>query len=158
MAIGFSILAVILLGLSFMEVLSGSNGNYEVVVTPEALTMILDETQYITEGTTEIVVMDLRDREDYETSHLSNAVNVPYDDEGVNLLRYLERKKYQNTPIYLMCYSGLRSGKAFNQLKENDFKELYYVSFGFDEYKATINNEATFTAGKCPCELEEYQD
>lgn len=158
MVIGLGVIGVVVLGVAIWTVFGAGATTYEVIVSPEALTTVLDETEYLTEGSSEIIVMDLRDREDYQKSHLSNAINIPYDDDGVNLLGYLERKSYQNKPIYLMCYSGKRSGIAFNLLKEANFKNLHYISFGFEDYKEAINDNSSFATGKCPCELEEYYE
>lgn len=60
----------------------------------------------------EYIIVDVRTKEEYETSHVVGAINIPYDeiDEDVNL------DKDKN--IFVYCKSGTRSKIAFNELSE----------------------------------------
>ena len=56
------------------------------------------------------IIVDVRTKEEYETSHIKDAINIPYDeiDETINL----DKSK----KILVYCQSGNRSKKAFVSL------------------------------------------
>lgn len=97
------------------------------------------------------LIIDLRDQEDYEKEHIDKSINMPFNDEGVKLLSYLKEKKLHNKNIYLLCYSGNRSAKAFNLLSDEGFKNINYIAFGYDEYKESLGNSFIPVKGPCPC-------
>lgn len=56
------------------------------------------------------IIVDVRTKEEYESSHIKDAINIPYDeiDESINLDK--------NAKILVYCQSGNRSKKAFASL------------------------------------------
>lgn len=58
----------------------------------------------------EYVIVDVRTKEEYEQSHIKDAINIPYDeiDETIDLEK--------NKIIFVYCKSGNRSGIAYNTL------------------------------------------
>ena len=56
------------------------------------------------------IIVDVRTKEEYESSHIKDAINIPYDeiDESTNLDK--------NVKILVYCQSGNRSKKAFVSL------------------------------------------
>lgn len=58
----------------------------------------------------EYVIVDVRTKEEYNESHLTGSINIPYDqiDSSINL----DKEKI----IFVYCKSGNRSGVAFNNL------------------------------------------
>lgn len=97
------------------------------------------------------LIIDLREQEDYEMEHIDKSINMPFDDDGVKLLSYLKEKKLHNKNIYLLCYSGKRSAKAFNLLSDKGFKNINYITFGYEEYKESMGNNFIPETGPCPC-------
>lgn len=93
----------------------------------------------------------LRKKEDYVKSHIGQAINWHFNDDGEYMLTYLKKKKYQNKEIYLICYSGNRAAKAFNLLYISGFKNINYVKFGYDEFVENVGNEFTPSTGECSC-------
>ena len=77
---------------------------------------------------------------------------MSYEKNLTDLIHYLERKKLKSYKIYLMCYSGKRSGNAFNILEKKGYKNLYYIKFGFDDFYEFTNGDTTFKTGTCKCE------
>jgi rhodanese-related sulfurtransferase len=126
-----------------------------IVVTSEELITVLTETKYTEKVSENMLIIDLRDKEDYIKGHIENSINIPYDDDGQILLSYLDKHDGLSKDIYLMCYSGKRSGKAFNQLVENNYKQVNYIRFGYEEFHNVAFDQAYFIAGKCKCEDEE---
>ncbi|MGP1434244.1 MAG: rhodanese-like domain-containing protein [Catonella sp.] len=97
------------------------------------------------------LLIDLRDEKDYEAGHIDKSINMPYIDGGARMLSYLEKKADKNYKIYLMCYFGNRSGMAFNLLKDEGYKNLNYVKFGYEAYKNSMGAKFKPVQGECPC-------
>ena len=68
--------------------------------------------------TTDYVIVDVRTEEEYNTGHITGAINIPYDqiDENVDL----DKEKL----IFVYCVSGGRSSVAEETL----------TSLGYDVY------------------------
>lgn len=58
----------------------------------------------------EYIIIDVRTEEEYEESHLKEAINIPYDEIDKNI--DLDKEKI----IFVYCKSGNRSNIAFNNL------------------------------------------
>lgn len=57
------------------------------------------------------VIIDVRTKEEYNESHIKDAINIPYDEIDENI--EIEKDKV----IFVYCKSGNRSGIAYNTLK-----------------------------------------
>ena len=64
------------------------------------------------------IVVDVRTKEEYNTGHIKDAINIPYDtiDENTNL----DKSK----TIYVYCKSGARSNKAYQTLTDLGFNVI----------------------------------
>lgn len=62
------------------------------------------------------IIIDVRTKEEYDESHLVDAINIPYDeiDETTNI--------DESKTILVYCKSGNRSGIAYNTLKDLGYK------------------------------------
>lgn len=60
----------------------------------------------------EYVIVDVRTKEEYDESHLQEAINIPYDEIDENT--QLEKEKV----ILVYCRSGNRSSIAYDTLTE----------------------------------------
>lgn len=69
------------------------------------------------------MLIDVRTKEEYETNHLKDAINIPYD-EIVQVLSTYGTIDYK-TPIIVYCKSGVRSNKAAESLKEAGYNNIY---------------------------------
>lgn len=69
---------------------------------------ILDKNNYI--------VVDVRTTEEYNTSHVVNSINIPYDEIKSNI--NLDKEKM----ILVYCESGTRSKIAYDMLKGLGYK------------------------------------
>lgn len=74
-----------------------------------------------------LLLLDVRTEEEYETSHIPNAINIPLN-ELDSQLSHLENYKDEKLVIY--CRSGKRSLFAADFLHENGFKHLYNLTQG----------------------------
>ena len=73
------------------------------VITNEQIEKIMLEEKY--------VIIDVRTKEEYDTGHIKDALNIPYDiiDENIEIEK--------DTIIFVYCRSGNRSSIAYNTLK-----------------------------------------
>lgn len=82
------------------------------VSTAEAIRMINHDNA---------LVLDIREKKDFETGHVVDAVNIPFASLA-NRLGELEPHK--SNPIVLVCQSGQTVGAAGKILREKGFNAL----------------------------------
>jgi rhodanese-related sulfurtransferase len=87
-----------------------------------------------------ILLIDVRDADDYKKGTFKTAVNIPTDD--------LEKKVKtlpSDKPIVFVCNTGAKSGEAFYMLKDlrPDLKEVYYL-----EAEVLYKKDGTYTIKK----------
>lgn len=66
----------------------------------------------------EYIIVDVRTKEEYDSGHIKDAINIPYDEIDENTK--LDKSKM----IFVYCLSGGRSSKAYDTL----------VSLGYSVY------------------------
>ncbi|WP_077609738.1 rhodanese-like domain-containing protein [Clostridium sp. Marseille-P2415] len=118
--------------------------DYRILVDPMELLNIAEE------GAVNKLIIDLRDREDYEASHIKNTINLPFVDAS-EIDAYLSKHNSKNKTIYLLCYSGNRSSQVFNYLSENGYKSLVYVNFGYEDFLEHTQDSFVPATGPCQC-------
>jgi phage shock protein E len=70
------------------------------------------------------VVLDVRTANEYNSSHVPGAINVPYS-ENTNGLLSLELKKSDEIVVY--CETGRRAGNVEKQLQDLGFYEVRHL-------------------------------
>ena len=93
---------------------------------------ILTQDEFI-EGYRKAQLIDLREREVYQTGHILGARNLPMSQLN---MRIKELRK--DKPIYLKCANGIRSGRAALTLKKKGYKDIYMLSGGFKNWSGKI--------------------
>jgi glyoxylase-like metal-dependent hydrolase (beta-lactamase superfamily II)/rhodanese-related sulfurtransferase len=76
-------------------------------------------------GREDIVVLDVRDRDEFEAAHIPDSVHIPY----AELLDRLEELPREG-PIAAVCSGGKRSGLAASLLQREGFEEILHVADG----------------------------
>ena len=66
------------------------------------------------------LLMDVRTREEYQSAHGKDSVNIPLDTIATSLSKLPEDKV-----IIVVCQSGIRSRSAASFLKNAGYKEVY---------------------------------
>lgn len=66
------------------------------------------------------ILVDVREKDEYDERHLDNAINAPYT-KVVELLKDYDK----DTPIIVYCRSGNRSAKAYQSLQDAGYTNLY---------------------------------
>ncbi|NHJ22126.1 MAG: rhodanese-like domain-containing protein [Candidatus Lokiarchaeota archaeon] len=113
----------------------------------EAHDMINDKTTY-----PDLLVLDVRTIEEYNTNHLYDAILIPVAELGGRLA---ELALYNDTEIIVYCKSGSRSLQASNTLVANNFSKVFNMLGGIDAwinagYDYWINENATSIAFTLP--------
>ncbi len=78
----------------------------------------------------DVLLLDARSREEYEVSHMKNAVWVGY--EGFDLKRVKEVSKERFVVVY--CSVGKRSGEVAQQMREVGFQNTVNLYGGIFEW------------------------
>lgn len=76
------------------------------------------------------VVLDIRDKKEFEAGHIASAINIPY---SALTERMAELESSKGHPIVLVCKSGQSVGMAGKTLKQKGF-EVFRLSGGMLEW------------------------
>ncbi|MFR6472637.1 MAG: rhodanese-like domain-containing protein [Turicibacter sanguinis] len=88
-----------------------------------------ESAEELMDNTKEILIIDVRDADEYEKGHIRNAINIPYN----QLEQHLdELMAYQDTPIIIYCQSGNCSKIAGEKLEELGFTKVYVIEDKMD--------------------------
>lgn len=79
------------------------------------------------------VLLDVRTAEEYHNGHIDGSVNVPLD--RISFIVNTVRDK--NTPLYVHCLSGGRSGQAVSYLKKIGYMNAKNIG-GIAEYRGKV--------------------
>lgn len=82
------------------------------------------------------VLLDVRTREEYAGGHISGSVILPLD--KIDSVRTIIHKK--DTPLYVYCHSGSRSGRACKQLRAMGYKGAVNIG-GICSWRGEIKTE-----------------
>lgn len=84
------------------------------------------------------VVLDVREKEDFDNAHISGAVNIP-----IGELAATYEKLDDQQPIYVICYLGGRSQIAADFLNEKGY-EVINIKDGMNNWQeetvSSVNN------------------
>ncbi|MRX28234.1 rhodanese-like domain-containing protein [Kangiella sp. HZ709] len=115
------ILAAVLLILSYVQTaMSGS----------QSLTTV---------GATEVVnrengvMIDLRSIADFNKGHISGSINLPFT-KLKDSMKDLE--KYQDSPMIMVCNTGMQAGAASTMLRAKGFKDVHKLKGGIQSWTA----------------------
>jgi len=116
-------LLVVVLGI-FLTACTGINvdKSTDVAQTQGVRTIDSQELKDLIDGTPNLVLLDVRTTNEYNTGHINGAINTP-----VEMLPYdIEKFTYpKDTPIAFYCRSGDRSQEAYDIFKNAGFINLY---------------------------------
>ena len=79
------------------------------------------------------VVIDVRDRKEFDSGHIVDSVNMP-----LNKLkqRLSELRKHEHKPMIVVCKMGQHSGEAAKLLQEAGHQEVVRLTGGLTEWRA----------------------
>lgn len=81
-------------------------------------------------------IIDLREKDDFKNRHILGARNLPYSQlkQRMNELR-------KDIPVYLYEENKMLSLRAALKLKQNGFKDIYYLKDGFSNWDGRIKSK-----------------
>lgn len=80
----------------------------------------------------EAVVVDLRDKKEFDQGHLVGSLNVPYASIET---RVDELTKYKERPLVLVCRMGQHAGAAGTILRKKGFANVSRLTGGYMEWR-----------------------
>lgn len=81
-------------------------------ISPDSASMVLDDS--------DVVFLDTREPEEYNVSHLPNAILFGYDDPNWKAVDTISKDK----KVIVYCSVGVRSQNIAEELKEKGFSEV----------------------------------
>ena len=78
------------------------------------------------------VVVDIRERKEYQAGHIVDSVNVPY---SALESRLDELKNYRDRPIVVACKMGQTAGAAGTVLRKKGFENVSRLTGGMAEWR-----------------------
>lgn len=95
-------------------------------VTPQQLVQLMNRE--------DAIVLDLRDRKEYQEGHIVDAINIPH----ANLdARIGELEAFRERPIIVACKMGQQSGSAGTTLRKAGFANVMRLSGGMAEWRGS---------------------
>ncbi len=91
--------------------------------------LTVDEAKLLIQEEVNLVVLDVRTKEEYEGGHLTNAVLIPVSEFQDRLAELDKDKK-----IVVYCKAGIRSAEAGEMLVNNGFGSVYNLIGGIDAW------------------------
>ena len=79
------------------------------------------------------VIVDVRDKKDYDKGHIKNAISMPLDEADARLSEIPTDK-----PVYTYCYSGNKSGQLAQKLVERGNKDVFNSLDGTKEHDLSL--------------------
>jgi rhodanese-related sulfurtransferase len=89
------------------------------------------ELKHLLDSNSRMVLVDVRSVQEFEMAHIPGAKNIPSPD-----MRKRHRELPGDTPIAVICGTGMRSSLAASILQRNGFKDVKNVAGGMNGYLA----------------------
>ena len=98
----------------------------------DAKNVTVDEAAKLVQSNTNVVVLDVRTPREFESGHIKGATNINFNDKDfAKKVAALDKNK----TYIIHCAAGGRSGKACEQIKTLDFKNMLHMNEGFNKWK-----------------------
>ena len=107
-------------------------------VRPAYKNATVDEAQQLIQQNGDLIILDVRNQQEYDSGHIPNAILIPVS-ELDGRLGELDKAK----AILVYCRSGVRSAQASQLLGDNGFSEVYNLEGGivaWEEAGAPVNH------------------
>ncbi len=115
-------LVILTFGLISTLVIAATTPN---VSQEEVITLLTDKA--------DVLILDVRSKEEYNEGHIKGAVNISHDDiiEKLHKIAAFQEKK-----IIVYCRSGRRAGIAEEILRENGFSNVHHLTGDMNAWQA----------------------
>ena len=89
-----------------------------------------DTLQKMLNNNSNIVLIDVRTKDEFQYNHLNGAINIPVHDFSEALIK--KKINNKNTVIIVYCEYGGRSKKAVKKLIKMGYNNVYNLDGGID--------------------------
>lgn len=125
--IGFIALSFLSVSLSAQRVMSSA---YDLLLDGLLSHTVNELSVAELQEMSDIQLLDSRELEEFQVSHLQNAIFVGYTDFSINALDTLNKDK----PVVVYCSIGYRSEKIAEKLEASGFTKVYNLYGGIFEW------------------------
>lgn len=108
---------------SLSELLKKHNSNSVPYITVQELAM----------PKTQAIILDAREEQEFEVSHIKNALHVGYNEFDIKTVE--QKLINKNKLIVVYCSLGIRSEDIAEQLKRSGYSNVYNLYGGIFEWK-----------------------
>ena len=86
---------------------------------------VLELQRKLESSTETIFLLDVRSKQEYQSGHIKNSINIPHDVliKDINLIG-----EYRNESLVVYCRSGVRAQLVIDKLLENDFNHIIDIN------------------------------
>lgn len=103
-----------------------------VAQAADAKNITVDEAAKLVQSNTNIVVLDVRTPGEFQSGHIKGATNINFNDKDfAKKVAALDKNK----TYIIHCAAGGRSGRACEQIKTLNFKNMLHMNEGFSKWK-----------------------
>ena len=88
----------------------------------------VEEMLEIIKTNNNVIVLDVRSKQEYNEGHVSGSINIPIYDLEKNAVQKLEKESI----IIIYCSAGIRSKRGIQILKKLGYKNLYNIEGGIE--------------------------
>ena len=113
------------------------------------------EAEKIMKDSNDILILDVRDANEYNEGHIVDAINIPVDEVEK---RISELESFKDKTVLVYCKSGKRSITASETLVKNGFKDVSNVEDGVSEYEYNLVKYTDLTASQFEKMISENSD
>lgn len=85
------------------------------------------------QGTENAVLLDVRSASEYQQGHIPGSVNIPLD----SIEHVMKKYPKKDTPLFVHCLSGGRSGRAVSFLKHEGYTNVKNIG-GINGYTGKV--------------------
>jgi rhodanese-related sulfurtransferase len=104
-----------------------------IMIHPNVKNISAGEAYNMINENKELVILDVRTKEEYDRGHIPGAVSIP-----AHQLSYRIKEMNVQAPILVYCASGGRSPGAVRTLLRNDFTRIYHLYGGIMRWKHNL--------------------
>lgn len=83
----------------------------------------------------DIILLDVRTKEEYEEKHIPNSILIPVDEINKNNDKIANKIKNKESKIFVYCRVGRRSKIAAEKLANLGYKNVYNIEGGITSWK-----------------------
>lgn len=118
----FIVIIIVLLVLTLFITLNNNHSNAIKKLTTKEVNEIVEDD--------DLIIIDVRTKEEYDSGHIPNAINIPYDE--------IEKVNYDKSKtIAVYCQTGKRSSNAALQLEKMGYNKIYDFG-GISNYQGKL--------------------